>query len=228
MRKNKLFFIPLLSTVLLFHISKAHAQKDNVWGSWIISNIEYGFSPELYGYFELQTRSQSIFRQFYYYEVKGGIGYRINDNFSALIGFGNYGTYDWMDLSAPKVNDELRLWEQFVMTQPLKRIRFEHRFRAEQATINNTYRNRFRYRLSLLVPLNRKQIAPGTLYAVVFDELFLTDKAPYFMRNRIYAGLAYPFNAILTVNLGWVNQFNYSLSTSGAKDNLLLSLGFRL
>src|SRR5690606_10523313 len=122
--------------------------------------------------------NQPMRRHFYYYEVKGGFGYRIRDNFSALIGFGNSGTYDREDLSAPKLTDEWRVWEQFVMTQSLQRLRFEHRFRAEQALINGKYRNRFRYRLNLSAPLNKPKMEQGAWFVAVFDEIFLTDNPP--------------------------------------------------
>lgn len=228
MHKTNRLFLLLLSILLLPSARKAFAQKDAVWGSWFLGNIEYAFTPKLFGYIELQDRNQSMLQHFYYYEVKGGFGYRIRDNFSALIGFGNYGTYDWEDLSAPKLTDEWRLWEQFVMTQSLQRLRFEHRFRAEQALINGKYRNRFRYRLNLIAPLNKPKMEQGALFVSVFDEIFLTDNPPYFMRNRIYAGLGYQVSAVLSIGLGWVNQFNYNLKTAGGKNSLLLSVVVRL
>jgi len=228
MCKSNRLFISLLSLLLLFSVKNAFAQKDAVWGSWVVGNVEYGFTPKLYGYVELQERNQEVLQHFFYYEVKGGIGYRIRDNFSALIGFGNYGTYDWEDLSAPKVTDEWRVWEQFVMTQSLQCLKFEHRLRAEQALINKKYRNRFRYRLNLTVPLNKPAIQKGVWFASVFDEIFLTDHAPYFMRNRVYAGLGYQVSAALSISLGWVNQFNYNLTTAGGKNNLMMLVAVRL
>lgn len=224
---NKLICVVVVC-LLLFGIGKqAKAQKDKVWGSWAITNLEYEFAKNFIFYFELQGRSQAVFNHFNYYEIKGGFNYRINKNFSTLVGFGNYGTYNWKNLRSAKTTDELRLWEQFVISQPLNRLKFEHRFRAEQASINGRFRNRFRYRINLVVPINKKKVEKGTVFASAFDEIFLTDTPPYFMRNRIYIGIGYQINKFLTIQSGWVNQFNYNLVAKGGKNNLLVSLNFR-
>lgn len=225
---NKLILAISISLFILAKPSTTHAQKDKVWGSWSIVNVEYEFARNFIGYFELQTRSHAMYNHFNYYEIKGGINYRINKNFSALVGFGNYGTYNWKNLRSAKTTDELRLWEQFVISQPLDRLKFEHRFRAEQASINGRFRNRFRYRINLVVPINKPKIEKGTLFASAFDEIFLTDTPPYFMRNRIYVGMGYQITKFLTVQAGWVNQFNYNLSAKGGKNNLLISVNFRM
>lgn len=203
------------------------AQKDKTWGSWGIANVQYEFAPRWFGYFELQTRSQAMANHFFYYEIKGGINYRINKNFIAFVGFGNYGTYDWKNIRGAKTTDELRLWEQLVINQPLSRIKFEHRFRVEQATINKKFRNRFRYRLNLIVPINKKKVENNTVFVSAFNEIFLTDTPPYFMRNRVYLGLGYQATDFLTIQAGWVNQFNYNLKEKGGKNNVLVSLNFR-
>lgn len=228
MHKTRRLFIGLWLITLLFSARHGFAQKDEVWGSWFLGYVEYSFSPKLFTYIEVQDRNQSLFRHFNYYEIKGGIGYRFYDNFSALFGFGNYNTYDWEDLSAPKITEEWRIWEQFIMVQNLQRLRFEHRFRAEQALISGKYRNRFRYRLNLTAALNKRKIEKGALYFSVFNEIFLTNNAPYFMRNRFYAGLGYQLSNSLGMGLGWVNQFNYNLKAAGGKNSLMLSVTLRL
>lgn len=224
---NKLTLRLLCAAVFALTGLEAGAQKDKTWGSWSIVNVQYEFTPRWFGYFELQSRSQAMFNHFFYYEVKGGINYRINKNFIAFVGFGNYGTYDWKNIRGAKTVDELRLWEQLVINQPLSRLKFEHRFRIEQASINKKYRNRFRYRLNLIVPLNKKKVENKTVFVSAFDEIFLTDTPPYFMRNRVYLGLGYQATEFLTVQAGWVNQFNYNLNAKGGKNNLLVSLNFR-
>lgn len=224
---NKLIFALLCAAGLTAGSLDANAQKDKTWGSWGITNVQYEFTPRWFAYMELQTRSQAMFNHFFYYEIKGGINYRINKNFIAFVGFGNYGTYNWKNLRSAKTTDELRLWEQLVINQPLSRLKFEHRFRIEQASINRKFRNRFRYRLNLIIPINKKKVENNTVFVSAFDEIFLTDTPPYFMRNRVYLGLGYQATEFLTLQAGWVNQFNYTLSNKGGKNNLLVSLNFR-
>src|SRR6218665_887626 len=78
----------------------AKAQTDKDLGTWFITNAEYEFAKNFIGYFELQARTQKPFHKVFYGEIKGGVNYRINKNFSTLLGFGNYRTYDWKDLEA--------------------------------------------------------------------------------------------------------------------------------
>ncbi len=221
----------LKSLILFIFIGTAQqvaAQKDRVWGSWLVTNLQYEFTPKWIGYFEVQTRSHAMLNHFFYYEFKGGMNYQINKNFVAFVGFGNYGTYDWENIRGAKTIDELRLWEQFVINQPLNRLKFEHRYRIEQRWLNRKFQNRFRYRLNLIVPINREKIEAKTVFASAFNEIFVTDTPPYFMRNRVYVGLGYQFNDFITFQAGWLNQFNFNFNDKGGKHNLLFSLNFRV
>lgn len=220
---NKLILAVLFSISVLI----SNAQNDKDLGTWFITNVEYEFAKNFIGYFELQGRTQKPFQKIFYSEIKGGLTYRINKNFSAFAGFGNYRTYQWDDLEAGVKTNEFRIWEQFVISQPLGRLKFEHRFRAEQAWLNKKYRNRFRYRINLIIPLNKPKVEKNTVFISLFNEIFLTDKAPYFMRNRVYAGVGYQITDFLSVQTGWVNQFNYTLISGGAKNNILFSINFR-
>lgn len=217
------------SVISLFLVTfSALGQKDKVWGSWNSISVQYEFVKNWTFYFETQTRSHAMYNHFNYYEFKGGFSYKISKDFSALIGFGNYGTYDWEDIRGMKKQDELRLWEQFIINQSISRVKLEHRFRFEQALINQKYRNRFRYRLNVVVPLNSKKVEKNTVFAAGFSELFLTDTPPYFMRHRVYLGLGYQATDFLTIQTGWINQFNYNLSNKGAKNYLMLTLAFKI
>jgi hypothetical protein len=217
----------ILAIVFCASAISAKAQTDKDLGTWFVANAEYEFAKNFIGYVELQVRTQKPFHKVFYGEIKGGVNYRINKNFSTLLGFGDYRTYDWKDLEAGVKTNELRLWEQLVISQPLDRLKFEHRFRAEQAWLNKKYRNRFRYRISLIIPLNKPKVERNTVFISLSDEIFLTNKAPYFMRNRAYAGIGFQATDFLTVQTGYVHQFNYTLASAGAKHNLFFSINFR-
>jgi len=217
--------------VLLFIFSlitfSAKAQNDKT-GVFAIATITMpGDSATRWGgYIELQTRSNKFFNQFFYYETKGGISYDIANNYTALLGGGRYVT-DENDLGLTP-NTEFRMWEQMTVNSFLDRVKFEHRYRAEQRWVNGIYRNRFRYRLSMVIPLNNKKVSPGTFFIGVFDEVFFNNKAPHFERNRFSAGLGYQFDRSFSLQLGWLNQYNYSLSSAGAKNNLAININYRI
>ena len=189
--------------------------------SWNIVNVRLKFDKNWSGFIEGQLRSQRFYNDFNYYEVKGGINYNINDYFTATAGIGNYDTYtSGGNFVAPITQDELRTWLQFVIKAKLDRLRFEHRYRAEQRFIQTGYKNRFRYRFNMLVPLNAKTIKPGTVYAITSNEIFLTNKAPYFERNRLYAGVGYEINEQYAVQVGWLNQFDYKIESANTRNFL--------
>jgi len=206
----------LLSTLLALSCIAYSQPKD--LGSWNVVNTKVNLSSKWSVFNELQLRSMSFYNHYYYYEIKGGVGYAVNKNFSFLVGIGKYMTYsDGGNFEEPVVANEFRLWEQVTMNNYLDRVKFEHRYRVEQRWLQNGYRNRFRYRLAAAVPINKKKFEAGTFYFSAFDEVFFTNSAPYFERNRLFAGVGYQFSKHFTLQPGWLNQFDYKNNTHFAK-----------
>ena len=228
MLKNITRAVLLLSVITLF-TSKVKAQN-NKTGTWGIATVVLpGDSTHRWGgYIELQSRANEVFNQFFYYETKGGVSYDIAKNYTALIGTGRYVTYDFNNLDLPPTVKEFRMWEQLTINSFLDRLKIEHRYRAEQRWLNGIYRNRFRYRINLVVPLNHKKIEANTFFISVFDEIFLNNKAPHFERNRFSGALGYQFNKSLSVQAGLLDQYNYNLASAGAKNNLAITVMYRI
>lgn len=198
-------------------------------GAWNVLNIQYQYNPRWTFFGEAQLRSLRLYDHFHYYEYKAGFAYRIDQYFSLTAGIGNYDTYrEGGDFVTPRLNDETRTWLQLNMRQYLDRLKFEHRYRAEQRWTSNGFRNRFRYRLQALVPLNGKEIKPGTIYAGVWNEIFFTNRSPYFERNRFFIGGGYSARSWLNLEAGWVRQFDFRLNDEIGRDFLQITLQFRL
>ena len=197
-------------------------------GTWNVLNAELSISDKWKLFTELQLRSQKFYGHFSYHEIKGGVSYDVTDKASALIGVGQYVTYDPTgNFKSPVSNSEFRMWEQFTLTNNLDRLKLEHRYRAEQRFTSSGYRNRFRYRLNAIVPINKPKVEAKTFYVTAFDEIFLTDKQPYFERNRFFTGSGYTFNDLFTIQGGWLRQFDFrSNLTSTTKDYLQVSTLF--
>lgn len=206
-----------LLTVALLATTSLFAQKSH-FGSWNVITTKLTLTDKWGAYNELQLRSQSFYNDHFYYEVKGGVSYAVNKNFTFLIGAGRYITYtDGGSFEKPVTANEFRFWQQLTMNQYLERIKFEHRYRVEQRWFKTGFRNRFRYRLNMAVPLNNKKIGPKTFYLGAFNEIFLTNKAPYFERNRVFAGAGYQFSKNLTVQPGYVYQYDYRNNAGAGK-----------
>lgn len=197
------------------------------FGSWNIINTKLTISNKWSLFNELQVRSQSFYSNHFYHEIKGGISYNISKNFSVLLGIGKYTTYsDGGSFRKPVSADEFRFWQQVTMNHYLERLKFEHRYRVEQRWFDTGYRNRFRYRLSTVLPINKRKMEPKTFYASAFNEVFLTNKAPYFERNRFFAGPGYEVTKWFTLQPGYVYQYDYRNNKGAGKHFFQLSLLF--
>ncbi|WDZ99783.1 DUF2490 domain-containing protein [Mucilaginibacter sp. SJ] len=223
---NSIALVLFLLTICSITV-KAQDSKVGTWG--IVTVVLPGDSSHKWGgYTEFQTRTNNVFSQFQYYEVKAGVSYDIDRNFTALLGTGRYTTFDYMDVGKGPTTTETRFWEQITSNQFLYRIKLEHRYRVEQRWVNSDYRNRFRYRLNVFVPLNSTKIEAKTWFISVFDEVFLNNKVPNFERNRISAAVGYQFDKSWILQAGWINQYNYSAAAKSDKDNIMLILMYRI
>jgi len=94
------------------------------------------------------------------------------------------------NFKSPVLNDEIRTWIQASLTNQMGR------FKWNTAT---GWNNAGQPGLPQPLPvppqcrgtLNKASLEPGTLYATIWDEIFLTNQAPHFERNRFFAGLGY-------------------------------------
>lgn len=217
-----------LTAALLFISCAVFSQKSHL-GAWNVFTTKLNLSPRWGIYNELQLRSQSFYNHNYYYEIKGGVSYSLNKNFSFLLGAGRYITYsDGGNFEKPLTANEFRFWQQLTMNQYLERIKIEHRYRIEQRWFKTGYRNRFRYRLNTAVPLNAKKIGPKTFYLAAFDEIFLTNKASYFERNRFFAGAGYQLSKSFTIQPGYIYQYDYRNGAGSGKHFFQLTFTFEI
>jgi len=226
--KRSLLLIVFFTITYLHSISQSEDFKGQL-GSWNILTLRQDINEkwELFG--EAQLRSLSFYNEFHYYEMKAGLQYNIDSVFSILSGAGSYNTYSAGDnFNLPIQNREIRSWIEVRMKQQLKRLLFDHRYRAEQRFTSNGYRNRFRYRLSLTIPLNSPEIKAGTYFLQSWNEIFFTDREPFFERNRIYIGGGYRFNKTVTFQTGYIHQFDYNLTDEIGRDFLMMSFSFGL
>lgn len=225
-RDNYHFKSVHLFVVFWGFISTALAQSQgNGLGSWNILNVKLKINNQWSMFIEPQLRSLSFYQHFHYYEVKTGLTYNIDQNFSLTSGIGTYNTYsEGGNFQTPLKQAETRTWLQVAMSESFGKLKFEHRYRAEQRFTTNGYRNRFRYRLNLAVPLNHEGIILNTLYAIVWNEIFFTDNEPYFERNRFFSGIGYKVNETLATQIGYLYQFDYRLTDETGRSFLQISL----
>ena len=242
------FTLSLVVLLLVCTLSRSLAQTSltpsSPWGTWLIGTLVLpGGEKKWGGFAEVQGRANSVFNQFFYSELKGGVSYDLDKNFTLTVAGGRYATYDYKALPDGPLNTEKRLWEQLIINQYLTRVKFEHRYRVEQRWFNfrdgtTPYRSRIRYRLNMFIPINNRTVTAKTTFLSIYDEVFLNPVGPTFERNRLYAGVGYQFDQQWILQLGWVNQTNYNSATfdqgiftpqlATGKNNVVVGLTYRL
>ncbi|HYG14501.1 MAG TPA: DUF2490 domain-containing protein [Bacteroidia bacterium] len=219
--------------VLLFLLgfSLVSGQKNpDPLGSWTILNIRGKITGKWEFFYEGQARSIGLYNKFYYYESpKGGINYNIFKDLSVTVGAGSYNTYkEGGNFERPMSQREIRVWQQLTTKSSYGLLKMEHRYRMEQRFTSNGYRNRYRYRFTSALPINSKEFKKGTLFSIIWTELFLTNRKPYFERTRLFGGLGYQFTEVFTLQAGWINQYDYSLKGDQNRDFIQATLIFDL
>lgn len=198
-------------------------------GSWNILSVKYNLDDTWAVFGETQLRSLGFYNNFHYYEYKGGFSCKVYKNVNLTLGAGSYQTYkEGGDFVLPKNNDEFRLWPQIIFYQSIGELKVEQRYRGEFRFTTNGYRNRFRYRLGLSYPLGKEKNEYKPFLISVSNELFFTDKEPYFERNRIQMALNYKPTKHMTIQCGYLHQFDYKINDETGRDFLVIGFYYEL
>ncbi len=204
--------------ILILWTNRTVAQTFNL-GSWNILNLKYSHNEKWSVFGEAQLRSLKFYSNFHYYEYKGGFNYKVHKNVMLTLGAGSYQTYkEGGDFVLPKNNDEFRLWPQVILLQSIGKLKIEQRYRAEFRFTSNGYRNRFRYRLGVSYPFGKERNEYKPFQVSASNEIFFTDKEPYFERNRMLLAFNYKPSKATTIQIGYLHQFDYKINDETGRD----------
>ncbi len=218
----RFFYFAMLS--LYFSISSSYAQSSDL-GSWNVFNLKYIINDKMSVFGEAQIRSLQFYDDFHYYEYKGGFEFKALKNLKLTLGAGSYQTYkEGGNFVVPKNNNEFRIWPQVILSQKLGAFTVEQRYRAEFRYTSNGYRNRYRYRLGLSYPFGKEMKGFKPFQVSVSNELFFTNKEPYFERNRMLLAFNYKPSKATTLQVGYLHQFDYKINDETGRD--FLQIGY--
>jgi len=211
--------ILLLTPIALCFLMNTLSAQTFDLGSWNILNLKYNLDEKLSFFGEAQLRSLRFYSNFHYYEYKAGFNYKVHKNVKLTLGAGSYQTYkEGGDFVLPKNNDEFRVWPQIILFQSIDKLKIEQRYRAELRFTSNGYRNRFRYRLGISYPFGRERNEYKPFQVSASNEIFFTDKEPYFERNRMLLALNYKPSKATTIQVGYLHQFDYKINDETGRD----------
>lgn len=255
MRLQNLIYHLIVSLLLVCISTSTYAQPDNKTtfkapstSVWLGTYTNLRITDKLFwaGEFHFRTTEHNDIRfvgraaQIY---NRHGISYRIKPNFIFTLGPVvrlNF-TPDPGNPEFKKMVVEPRIWHEYLFGMPFNRIMFYHRFRIEHRWSKENkkgddwiYRDRWRYKAYLAVPINNKKLIPGTWYFAPDFEIIIQSGKPVngsFLEDiRFYpqfgyiassnvkytAGFMYTTGQTLRdpyeFNTRWVARFNVYLS----------------
>ena len=208
----------LLFCITFYAQNSAIAQSAGL-GSWNILNVKYNYNKTWSYFAESQLRSLKFYNEFHYYEIKGGANYKTDKNITFTLGAGTYQTYkEGGNFSLPQNNNEFRIWPQITLFQTVGILNFEQRYRVESRFTSSGYKNRFRYRLGMSYQFGEKINNYNRFQISASNELFFTNSEPYFERNRFLVAINYKPSKASTIQLGYLNQFDYKINDETGRD----------
>ncbi len=134
--------------------------------------------------------------------IRGSLSYQPKEPVVFTAGYVYFAHYP-TDKNVTVTRHEHRPWQQVMLTGKMKRFQIQHRYRLEERFVEKAtgavytggygFNFRARYQLNLQYPFNKKEILPGTLYGLAFNEIFVNFGKEivynYFDQNRTAIGL---------------------------------------
>jgi len=201
--------IALILVLIVIAAGPVRAQNpEDELGTWFIYNGTLRFSPRWSVFTEAQLRLWEVASNVN--EVLGRATAQYDfPNSQAMVGLGYVRADSWPYEGSGRERIENRIYEQFGLRQYWSRSIFEHRYRLEQRWLTRTatdethYSNRFRYRLQVTTPLNRRAMEPGAWFLNFYNEFFISfDDARTFDQNRLYGAGGYQFSPLANLQIG--------------------------
>lgn len=220
---------PIIIKILILGLSlfKVLNAQNAKLGTWSILNVKYHVTKGINLIGEGQLRTLKFYDHFHYYEYKAAFNYLFSKSLHLTIGAGSYQTFaEGGNFVVPKNNDEFRLWPQASLFQDFLKIKLEHRYRYELRWTSNGYRNRYRLRFGISYPFLKSKTNRKLYTISLNNELFFTNQAAYFERNRMQVLLNYKPIETLAVQFGFVHQFDYKINDEIGRESFVIGFSF--
>ena len=203
--KNKLKLLSFL--VLLLVATNGYTQKSDL-GNWFNYFGNQKINTRWNWHNEVQYRNFNFAGDLEQLLLRTGLGYNLSENNNnVLLGYAYIHSEPYIAETDDKLKtDEHRIFQQFITKQQFGRINILHRYRFEQRFMNDDFKMRLRYSLSLNIPINKKTMDKNAVYASMYNEIFVNTEQNHYDRDRIYGGVGYCVNKYIRVEAGVMSQ----------------------
>lgn len=201
--KSKIILLVFALTIPLIGFS-----QDSNLGNWLIYIGNKKLNSKWNIHNEVQYRNYNAVGDLEQLLLRTGVGYNITEKNNILLGYGYILSENYVGNTDDKASvNEHRIFQQYTTKQSIGKVKLSHRYRFEQRFVEEDFKLRFRYFLSLNVPLKNNESGGSLFYLSAYNEIFLNSKSSIFDRNRLYGGLGYNVNKNVRIELGYMNQF---------------------
>jgi len=197
-----------LRFLLLLCLPLTLPAQESETGNWLIYFGNQKINDRWNWHNEVQYRNYNFIGDLEQLLLRTGIGYNLSaKNNNLLLGYAYIYTEPYLTGTNEKTQtSEHRIFQQFISRQTFDRFNIQHRYRIEERFIENDFKLRFRYFLSLNLPLNKKEMVKDAFYLSLYNEIFLQDQEPVFDRDRLYGALGFVMNDYLRFEAGYMVQ----------------------
>ncbi len=206
----------LLSLLALLFLSPKMQAQDSEIGNWLLYFGNQKINNRFNFHNEVQYRSYNFIGDTEQFLLRTGLGYDLTENNNnILVGFAYIYSENYIPGTDEKFHtNEYRIYEQLITKSQFGPVYMTNRYRFEQRFIDDNFKMRLRYFLSLNVPLNKKVLEKNAFYASAYNEIFINVEPLTFDRDRVYGGFGYCINKNFKVEAGIMSQLFTEGSTT--------------
>lgn len=161
-------------------------ERETHYSSWNTINIHKKVNEKWSVNTEFNFRRTNFLRDWEQFIIRPFVHYTFENDLDIAVGYSYIRNYNYADFSTPIDFTENNILQQLTIKHKFSRFSFNHRLRFEERFQENVveiepnvysidgirYRNRFRYRFQIAVPLKTFK-ATTSLSLVVYDEVHL-------------------------------------------------------
>lgn len=190
---------------------------------WAGLYTKYRLGKKFYYYGEYHYRRRNYLQDMAQIYLRFGGTYLINHHLEITTGIVTpiYWAPDQAQPGIDKVVPQFRFWQQVVFVQPFNRAKVYHQVRTEQRWKREYEKGsefkltfRFRYKLTVYVPLNHHKLINNTLFLSTYNEIFMQAGKPivynHFEDNRFFVGFGYIINENFQVQAGYMLTYRHA------------------